>query len=208
MEEIWKDIVGFEGLYQVSSLGRVKSFGEGKKERILAQRQGGKGYKENKGYYYVTLSKENKIYKKAVHRLVAIAFVPNPENKKEVCHKDENKHNNNVDNLVWGTHQENCNYPLYLKRQKESQTGKQAGEKNGMYGRKRTEEEKEAVRKANSRKVICEGKIFSSIKACANYYGVYYTTFKCYFSKRMPKKWKELGLSYYKEEKLNEEQTN
>ena len=65
--------------------------------------------------------KENKIYKKAVHRLVAIAFVPNPENKKEVCHKDENKHNNNVDNLVWGTHQENCNYPLYLKRQKESQ---------------------------------------------------------------------------------------
>lgn len=74
-----------------------------------------------------------------------------------------------------------------------------------MYGRKRTEEEKEAIRKANSRKVICEGKIFSSIKACANYYGVHYPTFKCYFSKHMPKKWKELGLSYYKEEELNEE---
>lgn len=208
MEEIWKNVTGFEGLYQVSNMGRIKSLGKGKKERILAQCQGGKGYKENKGYYYVTFSKEGKIYNKAVHRLVAIAFVPNPENKKEVCHKDENKHNNNVNNLVWGTHQENCNYPLYLKRQKESQTGKRLGEKNGMYGRKRTEEEKEAIRKANSRKVVCEGKIFSSLKDCANYYNVRYTTFKSYFSKYMPKKWKELGLGYYKEGELNEEQTD
>lgn len=208
MEEIWKDVEGFEGLYQVSNLGRVKSFGYGKKERILKQKQIGPGYKDDKGYYGVNLSKNNVLYYKSVHRLVAIAFVPNPDNKPEVCHKDEDKHNNCADNLIWGTHKENCNYPLYLIRQKESQAGKQAGEKNGMYGRKRTEKEKEGIRRANSKKVVCEGKVFSSVKECANYYNVCYSTLKTYLSKNIPKKWKELGLKYYKKEELNEEQTN
>lgn len=90
MEEIWKDIGGFEGLYQVSNLGRVKRVTTG---RVL------KGMASGKGYLLVGLSKNNIRSVKTIHRLVAQAFIPNPENKPEVNHIDENKTNNMVSNL-------------------------------------------------------------------------------------------------------------
>lgn len=96
MEEIWKDIPDFEGLYQISTLGRVKSFKKNS-EFILKQ------YVANHGYVQVTLYGKNFKRKVLVHRLVANAFLPNPNNYPQINHIDENPLNNCVDNLEWCT---------------------------------------------------------------------------------------------------------
>lgn len=103
MNEEWKSIIRFEGLYEVSSEGRVRSLKWGK-TRVL------KPGKNRYGYLYVILCKnrENKTF--TVHHLVASAFIQNPMCKTDVNHKDENKENNRVDNLEWMTRKENCNY--------------------------------------------------------------------------------------------------
>lgn len=120
MVEIWKDIVGYEGLYQVSNLGRVKSLGNGKthnsKERILKAR------KETNGYLRITLTKDGKQKKYTIHRLVATAFIPNPDNLPIVNHKDEDKLNNRIENLEWCDAKYNINYGTHIQRQVESQT--------------------------------------------------------------------------------------
>ena len=110
--EIWKDIEGFEGLYQVSSLGKVKSlnFNHTKKEKIL------KHGSSKEGYLRVNLCKEGKVTTHTVHRLVAQAFIPNPDNKSQVNHKDEDKTNNKVENLEWVTNKENINYGTRIER--------------------------------------------------------------------------------------------
>lgn len=96
--EIWKDVVGFEGFYLVSNLGRIKSLPRDFviEERIIKPR------KEKKGYLAVRLIIRNlirKIYK--IHRLVAVAFIPNPHNFPQVNHKNMNKEDNRVENLEW-----------------------------------------------------------------------------------------------------------
>ena len=96
--ERWKDIDGFEGLYQVSDCGAVKSLC--KTERKLKPRM-------CKGYETVCLCKNGVRNYRRINRLVAIAFIPNPENKPEVNHKDGNKRNNTVSNLEWCTASEN-----------------------------------------------------------------------------------------------------
>lgn len=103
MEEIWKDIKGYEGLYQVSSEGRVKSKARNGnwKEKIL------KPVKTKDNYFIVGLCKNGKSKNKRINRLVAEAFIPNPENKPEVNHIDGNKHNNKISNLEWVTTKEN-----------------------------------------------------------------------------------------------------
>lgn len=117
-EEIWKDIKGYEGSYQVSSLGQIKSLERTivynnrwgsintikRREKIL------KHYFNNKGYCIIRLCKKGKDCHRLVHRLVAEAFIPNPNNLPEVNHKDENKENNCVDNLHWCTRVFNNNY--------------------------------------------------------------------------------------------------
>ena len=110
--EIWKDIIGYEGLYQVSNYGRVKSLNYHRtgKEKLL------KAVKKSDEHLYVDLWK-NGIRKHCfVHRLVAEAFIPNPENKSIVHHIDNNPQNNNVDNLVWLTHEEHAaEHPEFFK---------------------------------------------------------------------------------------------
>lgn len=106
-EEIWKDVVGYEGLYQVSNLGRVKSLGFDKwhKGRVIKPHFDGL-----KHYLFVQLHKNKTSKKINVHRLVAKAFIPNPNNLPQVNHKDENKTNNNASNLEWCTNEYNINY--------------------------------------------------------------------------------------------------
>lgn len=101
MEEIWKDIEGYEGIYQVSNLGNVKTIYDNthhkKVDRILIPGISKAGYKR------VVLIKMYKRKGFTVHRLVAKAFIPNPDNLYSINHKDENKLNNNVSNLEWCT---------------------------------------------------------------------------------------------------------
>lgn len=100
--EIFKEINDFEGYY-ISNLGRVKSC-KRKTEKFIAVKD------DTHGYLIVKLWKDNKQYSKKIHRLVAEAFISNPENLRDVNHKDENKHNNCVENLEWISHKDNINY--------------------------------------------------------------------------------------------------
>ena len=108
--EVWKDVCGYEGLYQVSNKGRVKS--------IYRYRKVLKPQTSNSGYLRVDLFKDKARKQFSIHRLVAIAFLPNPENKPEVNHKDECKTNNFLCNLEWVSRKENNRYGTRRQRQK------------------------------------------------------------------------------------------
>ena len=111
--EHWKSIAGYEGLYEVSDLGRVKSLKFGK-EKILKPRE------THGGYLKVALCKDGKVEQSKIHRLVAKAFIQNPNNLDTVNHKDEVKTNNNVSNLEWMSMRDNINYGTRNKRAAES----------------------------------------------------------------------------------------
>ena len=100
MDEIWLNIMGYEGQYQVSNTGYVRSI---KRNRILKPTN-------INGYLQISLSNQGKIKKCLIHRLVAEAFLPNPNNLSQVNHKDENTFNNNVNNLEWCNVTYNNNY--------------------------------------------------------------------------------------------------
>ena len=113
-QEQWKDIFGYDGMYQVSDLGRVRSkkYGDG---RVLKNR------KTNCGYLRVMLCKDGNPKNYMVHRLVAQAFIPNSdENKTQINHIDECKHNNRVSNLEWCTSQYNNTYNNIRRRCREN----------------------------------------------------------------------------------------
>lgn len=132
-----KDIVGYEGLYQVSDDGKVYSLKRGQE---VAQRV------DRCGYWRCNLSKEGKVKTWFIHRLVADAFIPNPEGKDTVNHKDENKNNNCVENLEWMTRRENYFY--------------------GTRG--------ERSAKSHQKEVLCveTGEVFESVMAAAAAIGV------------------------------------
>lgn len=123
MNEIWKDIEEYNGLYQISNLGRVKFLGRRGKgcsleDRIL------KPMINKDGYHLVNLKDINHGAKMfTVHRLVALHFIPNPNNYKEINHKDEVKNNNIVTNLEWCTREYNVSYGTVVERQSNNKKG-------------------------------------------------------------------------------------
>ena len=108
--EIWKDIEGYENKYQISNLGNVKSLETWTGDKYIWREKILKNMVYGNGYYYVCLSKNGKVKKYKVNRLVAQAFIPNPDNKPFTNHIDGDKLNNNVDNLEWCTQSENMKH--------------------------------------------------------------------------------------------------
>ena len=117
--EVWKDIPDYEGLYQVSNLGRIKSlnFNKTGKEKIMKPRTGNR-------YYMIALWKNGIRKDYLLHRIVAETFIPNPENKPFINHKDENCFNNSINNLMWCTHKENMNWGTRNERISKANKGK------------------------------------------------------------------------------------
>ena len=167
MIEEWKDIKDYENLYQVSNLGRVKSlkreiiYSDGRKhtykEKILKPR------KNKYGYLVVCLCNNGNRKEFFVHRLVALAFIPNPDNKPHIDHIDTNPLNNVYTNLHWVTPKENNNNELTKQHVSEA-----------MKGKKISEETKEKRRK----KIYCVelDKVFNSIKEASEELGIFATT--------------------------------
>ena len=137
MNEIWKDIKGYEGSYQVSNLGRVKSLNYHRCgfERILE-------IDSSSQYETIMLYKNGSRTRFLIHRLVASAFIPNPNNYPVVNHIDEDKSNNRVDNLEWCTQQYNVNYGTGLDRLS-----------GVLKGKKRSEETKKRLSEINKGRV-------------------------------------------------------
>lgn len=116
MAEIWRNVVGYEGLYQVSNLGRVRTLAHvtnGKPHRARIRKL---TRNPKTGYFLVNLSKDGKSKNLYVHRLVALAFVDNPDNKTTVNHKNEIKTDNRAENLEWMTLRENLRYGTHDER--------------------------------------------------------------------------------------------
>lgn len=120
MEEIWKDVVGYEGYYEVSNLGNVRSV-----DRVVVKANGVCQPRQARimarclntdGYLTVKLSKDGKSERIAVHRLVALAFIPNPNDLSDVNHIDFDRTNSRVDNLEWISHKDNVHYTIEAGR--------------------------------------------------------------------------------------------
>lgn len=124
--EVWKPISGYEGFYEVSNLGRIRSLerivecSDCRKRKIKDRTLKGSSY--SGGYSGVTLHKDGCTKSVNIHRIVAEAFVPNPLEKEEVNHKDENPSNNHATNLEWVSHKENINYGTRTERARETTT--------------------------------------------------------------------------------------
>lgn len=139
MEEVWKDIPDYEGYYQVSNLGKIKRLPRHKPtDKRKTHNNIRKPRLAENGYFRINLSKDNSVKWFGIHRLVALAFIPNPDNLPVINHKDENKQNNRVDNLEWCTHQYNREYGTARERQQKTRAAnpndktarKLVGEKN------------------------------------------------------------------------------
>lgn len=111
VNEIWRDIKNYPN-YQVSSMGNVKRLSNNKtrKEKILRH------LKDRGGYLYINLWENGKVKHYRVHRLVAEAFIPNPNNLPQIDHINTNKSDNRVENLKWVTQKENNNNPLTVEK--------------------------------------------------------------------------------------------
>ena len=129
MTEEWRDIPGYDGYYQVSNQGNVRSVDryivDGGRTRLYRGKDI-KQFLDHKGYKGVTLSKQGVLKRIVVHRLVAAAFIPNPHNLPEINHKDEQKCNNCVTNLEWCTTQYNTSYGTRAARMVATKRAKRA----------------------------------------------------------------------------------
>ena len=127
MNEEWRSIEGYEGLYEVSSYGRVRSLDRYDSRNCFRKGKVLSLFKDRYGYLSVVLSCNGKYKTTTVHRLVAQAFILNPDNLPQVNHRDEDKNNNNVENLEWCTAKYNNTYGTRQDRVRNSRI------KNGTY---------------------------------------------------------------------------
>jgi hypothetical protein len=155
--EIWKDIKGYVGLYQVSNKGRIKSYPRMKgciyfDEQLLKLHDNGHGYLHVD--LYDGLGGRKKYY---IHRLVADTFIDNPNNYPQINHKDNDTYNNNYNNLEWCTQKYNNNYGNHNQKISAYRLGKFKGKDN-----------------VNSKKIICitTGKIFDCSREAAEFYHI------------------------------------
>lgn len=168
MQEEWKDIKGFEGYYQISTHGRIRSVNRkiyqphNQKDSLYKSRIR-KATKDKRGYLEINLCKNCKSKKYLVHRLVAETFIPNPHNYPQVNHKDENKMNNSVDNLEWCSAKYNSNYGCRNKKVSAARTNNMYNQKpvicletRMVYINSRDAERKTGY-KARSIRAVCEG---------------------------------------------------
>lgn len=167
MNEVWRDVVGYKGLYQVSNMGNVKSLNYRRtgKERAL------KPSFNTNGYLIIGLSKDGKKTTYKVHRLVAEAFIENPDNKSHICHINAIRADTRAENLCWASQKEIYN----------NSTAK--GRRSGRI----------AI------KVFCDGTIYNSIAECAEHYGVKRITMYKWLegTNPMPSDFEKKGLNYY-----------
>lgn len=176
MEEVWREVKGYEGYYEVSNFGRVRSLA-----RVITDKNGRKLKVVPKmlsiiigkvGYPVTSLTKNGKSKTCTIHRIIAEAFIPNPENKRTVNHIDGDKTNNDLENLEWATHQENYRHAIrtgLFKPASSNLNGKVQGENN--YAAKLTESD---VRFIRSNTVNFGGNI--SRREMAHRFGVGITT--------------------------------
>lgn len=152
-DEIWKPVIGYEGLYEVSNLGHVRSLNRivNSSDRFfhqLTRIHYGKTLTpslEQNGYLTVRLCYQQKVKAFSIHKLVAQAFIPNPNNLPQVNHKDEDKTNNCVDNLEWCTAKYNCNYGTRSIRLS-----------NKLKGRVFTDDQKQHMSESQKGKVVSD----------------------------------------------------
>ena len=129
MSEVWKPIKGYEGIYEVSSYGRVRSLEHkarhksrtGNEFQVTYKGRIRKLYTNEEGRKFLVVKRNGKNASLKVHRLVAKAFIPNPDNLPFVNHKDENPSNNHVENLEWCTHEYNVRYGTAIMRIRNTQ---------------------------------------------------------------------------------------
>lgn len=177
--EIWKPVVGYESLYEVSNFGNVRSLNYRRtgQKKILSSTTSKEGYKK------ISLYKEGKMKQVYIHRLVAQAFIPNPNDYPIINHKDENPSNNHVSNLEWCTIAYNNSYGTAIERKVEKLKGRKHTEeakrkmskalKGKNTGKKLSYEQKRKIGEAVKKKIQClnTGQIFNSLKEAAEWSG-------------------------------------